>query len=540
MVLRALLEYRLYAKLSKCAFNRSEVTFLGFVVNQRGVQMEQSRIDAITEWPEPRNARDVLVFLGFAGFYRRFIRGFSQIAAPLTDLTRGAKKGKTRPPFVFDKQACEAFKTLKRVFTSAPVLEHYDWEKALTMETDASKAGAGGVLSQLGIGQQWHPIAFFSYKFKDAETRWDVHDKELYAIMLGFKNWRHYLQGSKHPIRVITDHSNLRYFMTTKELTAKQIRWAEKLAAFDFKIEYRKGKLNPADAPSRRPDIFKPDGSEDNNDDFLPTLRNKLRNQEYQPEGQERNGVPATVKLAALKAQLDGTAIADTQVTDLDERVLDRRTRILDAAQSSRLLVHQVLESERSYLDLLEPMAAWLLKLQRKDAWVAKQEWRQRYAGRLDELSKWGVSEDGLLRRGLAVYVPSDPATKEEILHMNHDDPSAGHFARKRTEEGIRSKYYWPGMLKDIAEYVRSCPDCQRVRVHHHKPYGEMVAIPPGGVDPFHTVTMDFITDLPPARDPYTGRTSDAILVLVDKLTKHACYIATTKDLKAGSLTDLI
>ena len=539
-VLRALLEHRLYAKLSKCAFNRSEVTFLGFVVTPRGIQMEQSRIEAITEWPEPESARDILVFLGFAGFYRRFVRGFSQLAAPLTDLTKGAKKGQARPPFVFGSQAREAFNTLKWVFTTAPILEHYDWEAALRMETDASQAGAGGVLSQMGKDGQWHPIAFFSYKFKGPETRWDVHDKELYAIVLGFKNWRHYLQGSKHPIRVITDHNNLRYFMSTKELNAKQIRWAEKLAAFDFIIEYRKGVLNPADAPSRRPDIIKPDGSEDNNDDFLPTLRNKLRSQEYQPDLQERTGVPATVKLAALTAQLGGMAVADTRVTGLDEKVLDRETRILDSAMSSRLLVHQVLESERSYLELREPMAAWLLKLQRKDAWVAKEEWRQRYAAKKGELSKWGIGEDGLLRRGLAVYVPNDPATKEEIFRMNHDDPSAGHFARKRTEEGIRSKYYWPGMVSEIADYVRTCPDCQRVRVHHHKPYGELVPIPPGGVAPFHTVTMDFITDMPPARDPYTGKTCDAILVLVDKLTKHATYVATTKDLKANSLADLI
>ena len=250
--------------------------------------------------------------------------------------------------------------------------------------------------------------------------------------------------------------------------------------------------------------------------------------------------MPAIVKLAALTEQLDGITVADTQVMDLDERVLDRQTRILDAAMSSRLLVHQVLESERSYLGMQEPMAAWLLKLQRKDAWVANEEWRQRYAAKESELSKWRVSEDGLLRRGLAAYVPNDPATKEEILHMNHDDLSAGHFARKRTEQSIRSKYYWPGMVNEITEYVCSCPECQRVRVHYHKLYSKLASIPPGDVNPFDTVTMDFITDLPPARDPYTNKTSDAILVLVDKLTKHATYIATTKDLDAESLADIM
>lgn len=315
------------------------------------------------------------------------------------------------------------------------------------METDASKRGAGGVLSQRGKDGHWHPIAFFSYKFKGAEVRWDTHDKELYAIVLGFKNWRHYLQRSKNPICVIKDHDYLRYFMTTKELNARQVRWAEKLAAFDFHIEYRKGKLNPADAPLRRPDIMKPDGSEENNDFFLPTLRNKLRSPGSQPEIQEARGVPAAVKLAAVTAQLGGMTTADTHVINMDEEVLARRGRILDTA-SSRLLVQQVAESERSFLELREPMSAWLLKLQQKDAFVSEEQWRRRYATKKDELSKWGVSEEGLLRRGQAVYVPDDPAPKEEILRANHHDPGAGHFAKKRTEYAIRRKYFWPKMVK--------------------------------------------------------------------------------------------
>lgn len=125
-VVRALLEHRLSAKLSKCAFNRTEVTFLGFIVGQDGIKMEQSRIDAVADWPEPENAKDILVFLGFAEFYRRFVRGFSQIAAPLTDLTRGTKKGQAPVPFKMTQEAKDAFALLVRIFTSAPILQHYD------------------------------------------------------------------------------------------------------------------------------------------------------------------------------------------------------------------------------------------------------------------------------------------------------------------------------------------------------------------------------------------------------------------------------
>ena len=121
-------------------------------------------------------------------------------------------------------------------------------------------------------------IAFMNYKFKKAEKRCNTHDKKLYAIILKFKNWRHYLQNNKYFIRVITNHNNFHYFMSTKKFNAKQIRWTKKLTAFNFIIEYCRKKLNFANAPLKRSDIIKFDDNENNNDDFLFILRNKLRN----------------------------------------------------------------------------------------------------------------------------------------------------------------------------------------------------------------------------------------------------------------------
>ncbi len=150
------------------------------------------------------------------------------------------------------------------------------------------------------------------------------------------------------------------------------------------------------------------------------------------------------------------------------------------------------------------------------------------------------MGDDELLRRDLAVYVPNDSATRDEILRMNHDDPEAGHFARARIEAAIRRKYYWPEMLKKVTKYVRTCSDCQRVRVHHHKLYEKLASIPPGSVNSFHTMIMNFITDMPSAKDSYIGKTSDAILVMIDKLTKHATYISTIKDLNVERLANLL
>jgi hypothetical protein len=171
---------------------------------------------------------------------------------------------KGKQPFSWPKQADDAFKVLKKAFTSAPVLRHFDARFPIKIETDASGFAAGCILSQLfgkDVDARWHPVAFYSRKFIPAEVNYDVHDQELLAIVLAFRQWRHYLAYTQSTIVVKTDHNNLKYFMTKRKLNGRQARWAEELAVFDFVLEYRVGKTNPADGPSRRPD-YEPDDSE--------------------------------------------------------------------------------------------------------------------------------------------------------------------------------------------------------------------------------------------------------------------------------------
>ena len=231
--------------------------------------------------------------------------------------------------------------------------------------------------------------------------------------------------------------------------------------------------------------------------------------------------------------------IASTRAIRTNEKELERRRSILDFA-SSRLLIHQIAKSKRFYLKLRESMTAWLLKLQQENVFVTKEEWRQRYASKSKELSKWSMRENELLRRDLAIYVSNDFATKKKILRMNHDDFDANHFARVRIENAIRRKYYWSNMIDDIAEYVRNCSNCQRVRIHHHKLYEDLTLISLDDVDSFHTMIMNFIIDISFARDSYIEKINDTILVLIDKLTKYATYITTIKDLNVERLADLM
>ena len=134
-----------------------------------------------------------------------------------------------------------AFTKLRQAFLKAPILHHFDPERHIRIETDASGYAIGGVLSQLTSDDlgRWHPVAFFSRKMIPAETRYETHDGELLAIVEAFKTWRYYLEGSQYEVLVLTDHNNLRRFMDTKSLSSRQIHWVQELSRYYFRIDYR-------------------------------------------------------------------------------------------------------------------------------------------------------------------------------------------------------------------------------------------------------------------------------------------------------------
>ncbi len=273
-VLDRLRRFSLFANLKKCEFFTTEVEFLGFIVTIHGVAMDKRRVTAIQEWPKPKSYHDVQVFLGFVNFYRRFIHHYSQIAGPLTDLLKGSTKGIKTGPFEWSVAAEHAFTQLRDSFTDAPLLRHFDPDLPIRVETDASEFALAGILTQLQEdNKQWHPVAFHSRKMIPAERNYETHDQELLAIVTAFKHWRHYLEGSFHPVEVLTDHNNLKYFMGMPNLNGRQARWAMKLSTFDFFISHRSGKATPADAPSRRPDYK---GENEAISRLLPTLQQKL------------------------------------------------------------------------------------------------------------------------------------------------------------------------------------------------------------------------------------------------------------------------
>lgn len=246
-VLRRLQENHLFVKPEKCEFHTTEVLFLGFIIKPGQVQMDPKKVQAVLDWPAPTSVKEVQRFIGFANFYRKFVQNFSSVVAPLTALT---KVGSAR--ISWNPEAEAAFRELKRRFTSAPILTIPNPELPFVVEVDASDVGVGAVLSQRGKDNCLHPCAFLSHRLSSCERNYHVGDRELLAVKLALEEWRHWLEGAKHPFQVLTDHKNLEYIQQAKRLTPRQARWSLFFNRFDFVLSYRSGSKNlKPDALSR-------------------------------------------------------------------------------------------------------------------------------------------------------------------------------------------------------------------------------------------------------------------------------------------------
>jgi len=246
-VLRRLREKQLYAKLSKCEFFQQEVEFLGHRIGAEGLRVSPDKVGSIRDWVPPTDVTGVRSFLGLANFYRRFVKDYSRIALPLSELT------KEKVVWRWDTQHQTAFDQLKAALCSPPVLIIPDQTKQFVLNCDACKFAIGAVLQQ-DHGKGLQPVAYFSAKLSDAERNYDVREREFMAIYRACLHWRPYLHSTL-PFRLLSDHRSLTYYMSMPNLSDRLARWVEKMQQFNCGIEYIKGEENiPADALSRRHD----------------------------------------------------------------------------------------------------------------------------------------------------------------------------------------------------------------------------------------------------------------------------------------------
>ncbi|KAF8675482.1 hypothetical protein RHS04_06701 [Rhizoctonia solani] len=235
-VLRRLMDNQLFCKVSKCTFHVTSVEYLGIIVLDKGFSLDKLKIQAVQEWPTPKKVKEVQLFLGFANFLCCFVANFSHPARPLHNLV------KKDAPWKWETKEQEAFQGLKDAITNALVLCHANPTKPYFLETDASSAALGSILSQWQEDRRLHPLGFLSESFKGAEQNYNTHDKELLAIIRSFEYWRIFLEGTLHPVTVFTDHRNLEYWKESCTFNRCHARWHLLLAGYNFQIVYHPGK----------------------------------------------------------------------------------------------------------------------------------------------------------------------------------------------------------------------------------------------------------------------------------------------------------
>ena len=429
-VLRRLREADLFLKPEKCAFRTKEVDYLGLKITLSSISMDPVKVSGVTDWPTPQNLRHVNQFLGFCNFYRRFVEDYARIARPLERL-----KGKT-VLWRWGEEEEAAFRELK----AAPILMMPDMNAPFVVETDASDFAIGAILSQTDESGELRPVAYYSKAMSAAERNYQVHDKELLAAIRALEEWRPYLEGNAHKVKIFSDHRNLEYFMTMKDLTRRQARWSLFLSRFDFMIVHRPGRLSAGpDGLSRRADHGGGGEGQDNTERVLLDRERLLNPQtpENGPQGRRRK-VRRVVVTEEMLAESDIRARAVRQI-DADDVILDRIRAVV--RNDPQLAVVFDLEN-----------ASTLMK---------------------HRLREWTV-DSGLVRFRNLIVVPSDDEIKRKICELYHDSIPAGHPGRQNTLALIARNYYWPRMSEFVNRYVDSCNLCQRSKPSRKRPHGPL------------------------------------------------------------------
>jgi hypothetical protein len=240
LVLQKLRENQLYARHNKCEFWLKELSFLGHIISEGGSSVDTSKVKDVLSWKTPQNVSDIRSFLGLAGYYRRFIEGFSKISKPMIELLAKCNAFEWMPRHETN------FQELKKILTMTSVLNMPDMEKPFSIYCDSSSQSLGCLLMQ-----DSHVVAYASWQLRKHEEKYPTHDLELAAVVHALKIWRHYIIGRR--CEVYSDHKNLKYIFTQPDLNLRQQRWLELIKDYDLEINYHPGKANViVDALSRR------------------------------------------------------------------------------------------------------------------------------------------------------------------------------------------------------------------------------------------------------------------------------------------------
>ena len=442
----------------KCSFFQRQVHYLGHVISEQGVTTDPGKISAVKDWPTPTEKTHVRAFLGLCSYYRRFVKGFSDIAKPLHRLTEEKRA------FSWDEECEHAFLELKKRLCESPILGYPDTEGRFTVDTDASNTGIGGVLSQKR-GDQEIVIAYFSKSLSRPERNYCVTRRELLAVVKTLQHFKKYLLGRKFLIR--TDHAALKWLLEFKNPEGQVARWIEQLQEYDFEIEHRGGKSHGnADALSRRP---------------CPMECKHCNRQE-----DKENLAIRLIRTDSLDVNWSNDAMRKAQENDRD----------------------------------LQPLLRWLANGSSKPKWsevagcspATKSLWAQWESLLMHDgllCRKWETPKGNACH--LQLVVPREKVN--DILRAYHDGSSGGHLGIKRTLTKIKERFYWLHCRDDVEAWCRKCKNCAAVKGPQTRSRGAMKLYNVGA--PWERVALDIAGPF-----PVTKAGNRYVLVVMDYFTK--------------------
>jgi len=484
-VLERIAEYGLKLKPSKCNFFREKLKYLGFIVSENGVEADPDKIQSVVNWPVPSNFVQLRRFLGFAGYFRKFIKSFAQIAKPLHSLLKGSllKRGKINPKIKFEWLEIhqKSFDCLIECLTNTPVLAFADFTKPFEVETDASSSGLGAVLFQKYLGEK-RVVAFASRSLSSSESKYPAHKLECLALKWAVcEKFRDYLYGAPSFV-VVTDNNPLTYLLSTAKLDAMSHRWVAELSQFNFSIRYRSGHKNvAADALSRVNEV-------------------KSLSEEAVKAIIDLKDVDELVSCISLSHALPELPSFDGLFDPPVGTLTFEDWSVLQHEDSHISCVIDGLQSDISILS--------------DDSEETQLLWKER--------RRLFLHENVLFRKRMVFGVDHFqlvlPLSKRRmVFDLAHGN--MGHLGRDRVMEILRDRFYWPRMSSNVESWIKSCDRC--LRRNKSRVTDRALLHPITSSQPMEIVCMDYL-GLETSVGGY-----NSILVLTDHFTRFAMAVPT-------------
>ena len=536
----------LSAKISKCKFAHRELIFVGHLIRDGKIFPNPEKIEAVTKFPTPTTVTQVKSFLGLVNYYRRFIRGFAQIATPLYALLKkdpdkkqkGPKpkgaaptkklptpKGTKSPPLPslnWTAPAQHAFEELKKALTTAPCLHSPDFSKPFILQTDASGDGIAAVLVQVGDDGEEHPVGYVSRQLNIHEANYSATEWECLAVVWGIKQFSTFLQDSE--FKVVTDHSALQWLPTKKFDNARLMRWSMLLSEFKYTVEHRKGKMNAnADALSRCP---VPNSAPAENQVVLIDTTHAV---------QRNHSIPRFLRFVAAIDASPATAAATSSSRVPHLHTLYNFSNYEDYVEIAKAQHAEV--DYKKYIDYL------LSDKKHVPANLSAPQLATFKAHAEEYMLDQTCTPPALLYSSMKVRHPLSklytdyarlvipPKFRVPLLELYHNSLYGAHTGIVKTIARVSNHYWWMGMAKDIQTYISNCLPCQQAKKQHLKIELERSSLPTP-TEPFDFISMDFI-------GPFDGSQVDGykyVLVIVDHYTRW-CIAVPTKTTDAVTVS---